>query len=478
MVSISNDLKTKITQIFCKKHNIVPIMEDNTVAIFNVLNYDENLKSNLEEILGKTVEFKISHKNDIFRKIEEIYNYDINKEIKDITSKEIVDNQASLYDEDSPAVRVLNYILDTSIQLAASDIHIEPLFVDVLVRIRVDGSLVKLKKIPNSLYQTVVSRIKILSSLDISEKRLPQDGRFSYNFGKENIDIRVAIIPTGNGEKVVLRILDIQRIAYTPEGIGLYGENLTKIMSLINQPSGLILCCGPTSSGKTSTLYTLLKRLNKTDINIMTIEDPIEYKIEGINQIEVNHNTGLDFEKGLMSILRMDPDKIMIGEIRSSNTANIAISSSITGHLVLSTLHTESSPSSINRLINMGIEPYLVSAGLIGVISQRLIRKLCPDCKKKVKNNFELIDSDYIYKAVGCSKCNNGYLGRNAVYEIMIVDNEIRELIISRKSTAVIKSIAIKKGMTTLSDEILKLIKNGETTMEEYFKNIHTLGGF
>ncbi|MGI5950160.1 GspE/PulE family protein, partial [Peptoniphilus sp.] len=387
-------------------------------------------------------------------------------------------NNLYIKDEDSPAVRVLNLILNTSIEKGASDIHFEPLFEDVLIRIRVDGSLIELKRITKSLYAQVISRIKILSSLDISEKRLPQDGRFTYAFENDDIDIRVATTPTGNGEKVVLRILDIQRISYTPEGIGLNGDNLEKVLRLISQPSGLILCCGPTSSGKTSTLYTVLRKLKNSDINIMTIEDPIEYKIEGINQIEVNPNTGLDFEKGLMAILRMDPDKIMIGEIRNTNTANIAISSSITGHLVLSTLHTESSPSSISRLINMGVEPYLVSAGLIGVISQRLIKKLCPECKRKVRNNLKIIDTEYIYEPVGCPKCHNGYLGRTAVYEIMIVDNEIRELIINKSSTSEIKRVAIEKGMNTLSNEIIKMIENGETSIDEYFRNINTLGEF
>jgi general secretion pathway protein E family protein len=208
----------------------------------------------------------------------------------------------------------------------------------------------------------------------------------------------------------------------------------------------------------------------------MTIEDPIEYKIDGINQIEVNPNTGLTFEKGLKAILRMDPDKVMIGEIRNEDTAHIAISSSITGHLVLSTLHTESSPASIGRLIDMGIEPYLISAGLIGVISQRLIRKLCPHCKEKIKNTNPLVNSKYVYRASGCEKCNSGYSGRIAVFEIMIVDSEIRQMITNRESVAKIKEVSIKKGMNTLSHEILNLIENGETTFEEFYKNVHTVG--
>lgn len=473
MFNISKDLISKITETFCKKNMILPIFEDDNLVIFEVLEDDKILKYNLMELLDRDIEFKLSDESKIIQGINKLYNF----EYKDEFTKQ---EKLNMYikDEDSPAVRVLNLILDISIEKGASDIHFEPLFEDVLIRIRVDGSLIELRRITKSLYAQVISRIKILSSLDISEKRLPQDGRFSYEFENEAIDIRVATSPTGNGEKVVLRILDIQRISYTPEGIGLFGDNLEKVIRLISQPSGLILCCGPTSSGKTSTLYTVLRRLKNSDINIMTIEDPIEYKIEGVNQIEVNPNTGLDFEKGLMAILRMDPDKIMIGEIRNKNTANIAISSSITGHLVLSTLHTESSPSSISRLINMGVEPYLVSAGLIGVISQRLIKKLCPDCKKKVINNLNIVKSEYIYEPVGCPNCHNGYLGRTAVYEIMVVDNEIRDLINNKASTSEIKRVAIEKGMNTLSNEIIKMIEQGETSIDEYFRNINTLGEF
>ncbi len=472
MSNISKDLKSKINETFCRKNNIVPVFENENLVIFQTLSDDKILKSNLVEILDKDVKFNLNTKEEIDKRISELFRFNFENRKKP-KGENFLES-----DEDSQAVRVLNSILDLSISKNASDIHLEPLFDEVVVRIRIDGSLIEIYKMDKSLYNQMLSRIKILSSLDISEKRLPQDGRFSYVFENEKIDIRVATSPTGNGEKAVLRILDIQRISYTPEGIGLDGENLEKVQNLINQPSGLILCCGPTSSGKTSTLYTVLRRLKNSEINIMTIEDPIEYKIEGINQIEVNPNTGLDFEKGLMAILRMDPDKIMIGEIRNKNTANIAISSSITGHLVLSTLHTESSPSSISRLINMGVEPYLVSAGLIGVISQRLIKKLCPHCKRKIKNNLNIIDSDYVYEAVGCSHCHNGYLGRTAVYEIMIVDNDIRDLIDKKAGTSKIKELAIKKGMNTLSSEIIKMIENGETTTDEYFKNIHTLGGF
>lgn len=478
MNKFSFEIKDKFGENYCRKNFIAPAREEDDCFVFYSLHNDELLKYNLEQKLQKKVLFEIKSEEKVIDEIDKIYRdeekYNILRDINlrykdDITLKE---NEK----EDSPAVRVLDYIIRQSIIRNASDIHIEPRFQDIVVRIRIDGALNELMRLPKNIYPHLVTRIKILSKLDISEKRLPQDGRFSFKFKNEDIDIRVATTPTGTGEKIVLRILDVQRISYTPEGIGLSGENLDKVMNLISQPSGLILCCDPTSSGKTSSLYTILRKIQKDDINIMTIEDPIEYKIDGINQIEVNPNTGLTFEKGLKAILRMDPDKVMIGEIRNEDTAHIAISSSITGHLVLSTLHTESSPASIGRLIDMGIEPYLISAGLIGVISQRLIRKLCPHCKEKIKNTNPLVNSKYVYRASGCEKCNSGYSGRIAVFEIMIVDSEIRQMITNRESVAKIKEVSIKKGMNTLSHEILNLIENGETTFEEFYKNVHTVG--
>lgn len=478
MNKFSFEIKNIFGENYCRKNFIAPAREEGNSLVFYSIHIDDILKYNLEQKLQREVILEESSKEKVLEELDKIYK----DEKKDFLLEDINSNYEDLLvigdeeKEDSPAVRLLDYILRESIEKNASDIHIEPRFEKIVVRIRIDGALNKLIELPKKIYPHLVTRIKILSGLDISEKRLPQDGRFSFTFSEEKIDIRVATTPTGNAEKIVLRILDIQRISYTPEGIGLLNDNYEKVMSLISQPSGLILICGPTSSGKTSTLYTLLRKIQNEELNIMTIEDPIKYKIDGINQIEVNPNTGLSFEKGLKAILRMDPDKIMIGEIRNEDTAHIAISSSITGHLVLSTLHTESSPASIGRLIDMGIEPYLISAGLIGVISQRLIRKLCPHCREKIKNTNPLIDSEYIYKAKGCSKCNGGYKGRIAVFEIMIIDSEIRDMISRKENVKNIKSLAIEKGMNTLSSEILKLIEKGETSFEEYYKNIHTVG--
>ena len=478
MNKFSFEIKDIFGENYCRKNFIAPAREEGNSLVFYSIHIDDILKYNLEQKLQREVILEESSKEKVLEELDKIYK----DEKKDFLLEDINSNYEDLLvigdeeKEDSPAVRLLDYILRESIEKNASDIHIEPRFEKIVVRIRIDGALNKLIELPKKIYPHLVTRIKILSGLDISEKRLPQDGRFSFNFLGEKIDIRVATTPTGNAEKIVLRILDIQRISYTPEGIGLLGKNYEKVMSLISQPSGLILICGPTSSGKTSTLYTILKYIQNSQINIMTIEDPIEYKIAGINQIEVNENTGLSFERGLKSILRMDPDKIMIGEIRNKETAHIAISASISGHTVFSTIHTENSPAVVGRLIDMGIEPYLVSAGLIGVISQRLIRKLCPHCKEKEISNNPFFKDKEIYKKRGCPKCNGGYKGRIAVFEIMIVDETLKEMISEKKSIGKIKNYAISQGMKTLASEILSLVENGQTSMEEYYRNINTIG--
>lgn len=469
-----------INEKFCRKNTLVPIFEDKDKIIFYSRTDDDLLKFNLGQLTGKEIEFLVKQGDLINKEIENLFANKIDNSILNeilINYKEINPN-LDLEDsgEDAPVVKVLNYILNLAISRDASDIHIENLKDEILVRYRIDGSLHELSRFPKVLYPYLITRIKVMSKLDIAEKRLPQDGRFSYPYKGRNIDVRVAISPTAYGEKIVFRILDVDRVIYTPEGIGLIGENYKKVINLVNQPQGLILITGPTSSGKTSTLYTILRYIENSDINIMTIENPIEYKIDGINQIEVNENTGLTFELGLKSILRMDPDKIMIGEIRNRETAHIAISASISGHTVFSTIHTENSPAVVGRLIDMGIEPYLVSAGLIGVISQRLIKKLCPHCKRRIISDGPFLKGKEIYVPVGCDKCNDGYLGRMAVFEIMIVDEKMKEMINEKVSVNKIKDYAVSQGMHTLAHEIIELVENGNTSIEEYYRNINTIG--
>ncbi|MDO5715701.1 MAG: GspE/PulE family protein [Tissierellia bacterium] len=478
---ISKNVKEKFSIRYCKKNMVVPVEEKEDSITYLAAKEDLLLAYNLEQLTGKETFFIKRTAPEILDKINEYFSQDHEMDLlyqleRDYRVGE-KDHQVQNVDEDSPVVKILDHIVNNSIEKGASDIHIEILEDHILVRHRIDGFLIELLTLPLRIYSYLVTRIKIISKLDIAEKRIPQDGQFQQDYKGRKIDIRVAITPTSYGEKIVFRILDIIRVDYTPKGIGLYGENLAQVTNLIRQPTGLILCCGPTSSGKTSTLYTILQQLNRRDINIMTIEDPVEYKISGINQIEVNEQTGLTFEKGLKAILRMDPDKIMIGEIRNRQTAQISITSSITGHLVLSTLHTENSPAAIYRLIDMGIQPFLVSAGLIGVISQRLIRKLCPHCKIGYE---EILPGEtkasFIYKGLGCSHCHQGYVGRKAVFEIMLIDADLKEMISQNAPLRELQQKAIQKGMKTLEHEILNCIKRGETSMEEYYNNILTVG--
>lgn len=480
MGNISKETRDKLNSTFCRKHRIVPYDErDEEIYIF-VLHEDTMLQYNLQERLKKNILMNVCPIDVLEEKLEE-YCSGADKTFSFEVFSQYEDEETSSIEEltvfDSPVVQFLDYILNTGIERGASDIHFEIFRKEGLVRYRIDGFLQEFTTVPIHIYPYLVSRIKILAQMDITEKRIPQDGRFSYSYQGRNIDIRVASSPTGFGEKVVFRILDTNRVTYTADGIGLEGRQLQLIHNLISQPNGMILFCGPTSSGKSSSLYTMLKKLNGTDKNILTIEDPIEYKLKGVNQIEVNELTGLTFATGLKAILRMDPDIIMIGEIRNSETAHIAITSSITGHLVLSTLHTENSPAAVHRLIDMGIEPYLVAAGLIGVVSQRLIRTLCPHCKRKVMQFLPMLNQKReIFEPVGCEYCHNGYLERKAVFEIMLVDEPLREMIVNGVSTSQIKKYAVEQGMSTLGEEILKLILAGKTSLEEYYHNILTVG--
>lgn len=449
---------------------IIPINEtEYSISIYTIFDNEKNIKY-FEKYANKIIEYKEVSIEEFENKKKELLNEKYINNIKsEINKLKITENETSI-------VNLVDAILDYTINKKASDIHIEGLEKEVLIRVRIDGVLNNLCRINKKHQQKIISRIKILSNLDYTVKNIPQDSRFSYSFRDRTIDIRVATTPTVYGEKIVLRILDKQSIEYTRDGIGLEGENLKKVLNLITQPSGLILCVGPTGCGKSSTIYTILKYIKNDEINIITIEDPVEHKIEGINQININEKTGLSFETGLQAILRLDPDKIMVGEIRNIDTAITAMRASITGRMVFSTLHTSDCPSTIYRLLDMGLERYLISAGLIGIISQRLVRKLCT-CKKKVKSYVDIYDEDLIhYEAVGCEKCNNGYLGRKAVYEILILNQEIKRAINNNATLEELTKIAIDSDMVLLKDAMKKELIEGVTSVEEIRKNIMTIG--
>ncbi len=378
----------------------------------------------------------------------------------------------------APVVRLVNSIIEQGVRAGASDVHIEPFEDRVRVRMRVDGALHEMMKVDKRTHNAIVSRIKIMSDLNIAERRLPQDGAIIMNIDGRDIDLRISILPTIFGEKIVIRILDRQQFFITKDKLGFTPRELKIVEGMIHHPHGIILVTGPTGSGKSSTLYTLLRELNTEVDNIVTVEDPVEYKLDGINQVQVNLKAGLTFVTALRSILRQDPDIIMIGEIRDVETAEIAVRAAITGHLVFSTIHTNDAVSTVNRLIDMGIPPYLVSTSLSGIISQRLVRRICDKCKTPYiptpseRQLLDITDEDItLYKGEGCGICNQtGYKGRLAVHEVLNIEKQHREMIVQGVSTDQLRDYAIEQGMVTLSQNAIQLVKDGITTIEEVAK--------
>ncbi|MGC9218378.1 MAG: GspE/PulE family protein [Athalassotoga sp.] len=378
--------------------------------------------------------------------------------------------------EEAPAVKLAKTLVENGILQNASDIHIEPSQQSVIVRYRVDGVLRKVTTFPKSMNASVVSRIKIMSSLDISEKRVPQDGKFFIKYENEQYDFRVSTMPTIYGEKVVLRILKVSSSEQKISSLGFSEYNLKRFQELINYPYGIILLTGPTGSGKSTTLVAAINEIKDVTKNIVTIEDPVEYNIDGVNQCQVNVDAGLTYARFLRSVLRQDPDIIMIGEIRDKETAQLAVEASMTGHLVLSTLHTNDAPSAISRLINLGIDPHMLGVALIGVVGQRLVRKLCNDCKKEIKINEDVSKvaatfyphmDPVMYEGVGCRNCSEGYKGRTAINEVMIINSKIREAIYAGSSDLELRELAKLEGMRTMFEDGVEKILKGITSYEE-----------
>ena len=394
-----------------------------------------------------------------------------------------VEETGDLLDDtsDTPIIKMVNLMLSQAVKARASDIHIEPYRNRIKIRHRVDGILYDMLSPPKHIQATLISRIKIMAKLNIAEKRLPQDGRIEIRIGDKSVDIRVSIIPTAFGERVVLRLLDKTNILLRLSDLGMSEEGLKVFNGLISYAHGIILVTGPTGSGKTTTLYAALSTINNPDINIITIEDPIEYQIEGIGQIQVNPKINLTFANGLRSIVRQDPDVILVGEIRDLETAEIAIQAALTGHLVFSTLHTNDSASAVTRLIDMGIEPFLVTSSVIAILAQRLVRNVCNECKaaytpdeesmENIGITSEMFTAKKIYRGKGCQSClNTGYRGRTGIFELMILDDTINNLILKTSDSNSIKRKAIEQGMIALrQDGTLKAL-NGLTTVEEILR--------
>ncbi len=378
---------------------------------------------------------------------------------------------------EAPIIRLVNIILTQALRRKASDIHIEPYLKEVKVRFRLDGILYKIFSLPKRFHPHIVSRIKVMANLDIAEKRIPQDGRMKVKIANRAVDIRVSIIPMAFGERIVLRLLDKTVSLLGLGEMGMREEQLKLFEKLINRSNGILLVTGPTGSGKTTTLYAALSRINSAEKNILTIEDPIEYELKGVGQIQVNPKANLTFANGLRSILRHDPDIIMVGEIRDLDTVEIAIQASLTGHLVFSTLHTNDAAGALTRLVDMGVEPFLIASSLLAVLAQRLVRTICPDCKEPYEpeesllEEFNMPKDQIFFKGRGCPKClHSGYRGRTGIFELLLIDSEIRRLLTSGSDSVTIKQAAVAKGMTTLFEDGIRKVKQGITTLGEVLR--------
>ena len=394
-----------------------------------------------------------------------------------------IEETADLLDDTSeaPVIKLVNHIISQSVKARASDIHFEPYQNSFTVRYRVDGILYDLLTPPKWIQPALISRIKVMSKMNIAEKRLPQDGRLDVRVGDQDIDVRVSTIPTSFGERLVLRLLNKSGSLLELTDLGLSSQRLTLLQKLAASPNGIILVTGPTGSGKTTTLYAILQSINKPGINIITIEDPVEYQMKGISQIQVNPKIELTFARGLRSIVRQDPDVILIGEIRDKETADIAVQSALTGHLVFSTLHTNDSPSAITRLVDIGVEPFLISSSVLAVFAQRLVRVLCTDCKQSYSPKTVYLQSiglrpeqfmgKPIFKAVGCEKCfQTGYRGRIGIFEIMVMSEELKTLVIQTYDSNRIKALAVQENMATLREDGIEKVIEGMTTLEEVLR--------
>ena len=404
------------------------------------------------------------------------------KDIYDISAegKEDVDHLRDLASE-APIIRLVNRLILNAVEVRASDIHFEPFENEFKVRFRIDGVLHDVESPPKRLQAAIISRVKIMAKLDIAERRLPQDGRIKLKISNREIDFRISTIPTLFGESLVMRVLDSETLIMDLDNLGFPESLLSEYLELISQPYGMVLVTGPTGSGKTSTLYTTLAKINSSENKIITLEEPVEYQLKGVNQIQVKPKIGLTFASGLRSIVRQDPDIILVGEIRDRETAEIAIQSALTGHLLFSTLHTNDATGAISRLLDMGVESFLLSSTLLGVLAQRLVRVICPYCKEPYKPEEKLLKSMGIgpkeaaevtfYTGKGCEECRHtGFRGRTAIFEYLPVDDDIRKEITQRSSTERVKDVAIKKGLLTLRQDGWSKVKEGKTTISEVLR--------
>ncbi|WP_134700010.1 GspE/PulE family protein [Ammoniphilus sp. YIM 78166] len=459
-----------------KKHQALPLRIESgklIVAMSDPLDYYaiDDLRMSTDML----IEVVIATKEELNRAISR--SYQVQQSVHDMLEDMDTDTEdEEIADESSPVVNLLNQTISQAVSLGASDVHFEPQEAIIKVRFRIDGVLRTENEFPINMLGVITGRLKILGGLNITEKRVPQDGRFEFDTGLKRIDIRISSLPTIHGEKLVLRLLDPANANREIDNIGFSEQNLSLFKKMIAAPYGLILITGPTGSGKTTTLYSALRYLNRDDVNIVTVEDPVEYQLNGVNQVQVNPSAGLSYSTGLRSILRQDPDIVMVGEVRDNETAEMVIRSSMTGHLVLSTLHTNDAVSTFNRLMDMGIEPFLVSSSLRGIVAQRLVRTICTSCKVEVEipsPHREIFEANQMklekyYIGKGCDRCNQtGYRGRMAIHEVLIADGEMKKLIVQVKPDTDYKELALKQGFRPIFLDGLYKVATGLTTISE-----------
>ncbi len=483
-----------ISESFARKNLLIPIKKEGmrlSVAMVDPLNI--LVINDLEIITGLQVDPKIATERDVNNAIDKFYSKSKAEEAAEEFAKEYVLEEEKIDREilkeinNAPVVRLVNTIFVQAAQSRASDIHIEPGEDFLRIRFRIDGDLQEVMKPAKQTHGAIVTRIKILAKLDIAERRVPQDGRIETKIRNRDLDLRVSTIPTIHGEKVVIRLQDRTTFLKPIESLGLNDRDFETFTDIIRSRNGIILVTGPTGSGKSTSLYAMLNELNQVKRNVMTVEDPVEYRMTGITQSQVNPKAGFSFPEALRSMLRQDPDVIMVGEIRDAETVEIAVRAAITGHVVLSTLHTNNAVSTINRLVDMGIKPYLVSSSIVAIIAQLLVKKICPHCKvpyMPTEEELKLIGlhgttaNFEFFKGTGCLRCNNtGYIGRTPIFEILKFDSDIRQMITNGKSSNEIKKFLSTKGIRTLQDNCLELVLRGETTVEELLRISYTLEG-
>lgn len=490
---VDDDILKSVKPAVARMYAVVPVrLDEHSVDLLAKDPFNNNIIDDLTFSLSKDINLVVTDPDYLDNLMANAYGAEdssIDDLLDEIRSSEpVAENSEDMSEaeltnlaNETPIIRFVNLVLQQAIRDKASDIHFEPFEDQFRMRYRIDGALYEMAPPPKNLATPVISRVKVLSNLNIAERRVPQDGRIKMTIAGRPVDLRVSTLPTQFGESVVLRVLDKSVVNLDLEQLSMPGDILENIRDLVARPNGIFIVTGPTGSGKTTTLYSALREVNKTEIKILTAEDPVEYEIDGIMQVAINHQVGLTFAAALRSFLRQDPDKIMVGEIRDLETAQIAVQASLTGHVVLSTLHTNDAPGAITRLVDMGLEPFLIAASVEGVLGQRLVRRICPTCRSAYEPDDDLIEvlgvdpleiaDKQFYYGRGCPECSQtGYRGRQGLFEMLMMSDALRELITQRSPTLVLKQKALEQGMRTLRDDGLRAIFDGATTIEEVLK--------